>query len=211
MSKVLFLDAGHGGVDPKTNKYTTAPGKMFTHKSGVFHNGSTFYEGVSNRFFAEAICKELVSRGITVVKTYHEWKDTGLAERVDIANTYHKNIQEGVFLSLHSDASNGTAEGLAAWTSEGQTLSDVVASQLLNGYNVDLKLEQKGTKLRKQTVDGDWDYEKDFYVLKNTKMPAVLIENLFFDNIEEATLLMNCNYQKEFINSTVNSLLEILK
>lgn len=209
--KALFLDAGHGGIDPKTKKYTTAPGKMFTHKSGVFHDGKTFYEGVSNRFFAEAIAKELVSRGVNVVKTYHPWKDTSLESRVEIANNYNKDIQEGVFLSLHSDASNGTAEGLAAWTSEGQTPSDVFASQLLNGYNVDLNLEQKGTKLRKQIVDGDWDYEKDFYVLKNTKMPAVLIENLFFDNIDEATLLLNCNYQKEFIDSTVKTLMEILK
>lgn len=209
--KALFLDAGHGSIDPKTKKYTTAPSKMFTHKSGVFHDGRTFYEGVSNRFFAEAITKELVLKGVTVVKTYHDWIDTSLKARVDIANYYHTIIKEGVFLSLHSDASNGTAEGLAAWTTEGQTSSDVFASQLLNGYNNDLKLEQKGTKLRKQIVDGDWDYEKDFYVIKNTKMPAVLIENLFFDNIEEATLLMNSTYQKEFVDSTVKTLMEVLK
>jgi len=42
--------------------------------------------------------------------------------------------------------------------------------------------------------DGDTDYEANFYVLINTVMPAVLLENLFFDNYADASLLMDKKY-----------------
>ena len=37
---LVFLDAGHGGVDA-AGKYTTAPSKQFKHSKGTFHNELT--------------------------------------------------------------------------------------------------------------------------------------------------------------------------
>ena len=47
-----------------------------------------------------------------------------------------------------------------------------------------------GQKIRKDSSDGDPDYESNFYVLKNTNMPAVLTENFFMDCKEECKWLM---------------------
>jgi N-acetylmuramoyl-L-alanine amidase len=48
--------------------------------------------------------------------------------------------------------------------------------------------------------DGDLDKESDFYVLRKTIAPAVLVEHGFFDNLEDATLLIN----KDIINRFAN-------
>ena len=39
------------------------------------------------------------------------------------------------------------------------------------------------------TTDGDDDLESDFYVLKHTKCPAVLTENLYQDNESDVAFL----------------------
>ena len=44
---------------------------------------------------------------------------------------------------------------------------------------------------RTDTSDGDEDLESDFYVLKNTKCPAVLTENLYQDNESDVAFLMS--------------------
>ena len=37
--------------------------------------------------------------------------------------------------------------------------------------------------------DGDPDKESDFYIIKRTSCPAVLLENFFYDNLEECRWL----------------------
>ena len=44
--------------------------------------------------------------------------------------------------------------------------------------------------------DGDIDKESQFYVLRKTVCPAVLIENLFFDNRADFELLRSVTFQK---------------
>lgn len=210
--KVLFLDAGHGGMDPKTGKYTTAPGKMWDHKRGQFHNGSVFYEGVSNRAFCNAIIKEAVAEGINVVQVNHEWKDNSLKSRTDIANSYHKNIQEGIYLSMHSNAVNAQdkAEGFSIWTSKGRSKSDDIASAIFSSVGK-VVAPKWNIKMRADRSDGDNDYEADFAVLVNSGMPAVLIENLFFDNYNDSVKLMNPEYQADLAKAIVSTLLFSLK
>ena len=44
---------------------------------------------------------------------------------------------------------------------------------------------------RRVVEDGDADKESNFYVLKNTAMPAILSENFFMTNEAECRLLMS--------------------
>lgn len=205
----IFLDAGHGGVNPATGIYTTAPSKMYDHSTGAcndnneFHDGGVFYEGVKNREYADEIAKRLTDKGINVVKTYHPWEDTPLSRRVEIANYYHKNIQPGIFISEHSNAATGTARGFSIWTSIGQTTSDFLAEEFMKIYKSDLS--DDAIRIREQSYeDGDADYEENFYVLRNTSMPAVLTENLFFDNFEDAKILMDEYYKEKYIEVVVD-------
>lgn len=210
--KTLFLDAGHGAIDPKTKLYTTAPGKMWTHPKGEFHQGSTFLEGVSNRAFCDEIFKEAVSKELEVVKVYHEWKDNSLNSRTNIANVYHTTINEGIYFSMHSNAINKQdgASGISIWTSPGTTFSDTLATAIWNGVNEDIA-KKYGIKMMIQRTDGDPDYEVGFAVLVNSRMPSVLLENLFFDNYNDSLLLMNPEYRKDMAKSVIKSLTPFLQ
>ena len=107
----------------------------------------------------------------------------------------HLCVQCGVsnvlFISIHCNAAgNGkewtTARGWEVWTTRGKTKSDKLATYLYEAA----KEIYAGHKLRTDFTDGDPDKEKDFYVLKHTSCPAVLIEHFFMDNKEDAAYLM---------------------
>ena len=210
--KTIFLDAGHGGIDPKSGLYTTAPGKMWTHPKGAFHKGSTFYEGVSNREFCNEIIKVCNREGINVVKVYHDWKDNSLTSRTDIANNYHKTISQGIYLSIHSNAINKQdgAEGFSIWTSPGKSQSDDIATAIW--ANVGKVVAPKwNIKMRSERSDRDPDYEARFAVLVSSGMPAVLVENLFFDNYTETLKLMNPEYKVDTAESIISPIIPFLK
>jgi N-acetylmuramoyl-L-alanine amidase len=210
--KTIFLDAGHGGIDPKSGKYTTAPGKMWKHPKGKFHNGTFFYEGVSNRQFCDEIIKVCNRENINVVKVYHDWKDNSLDSRTNIANNYHNTISQGIYLSMHSNAINwqDKAEGFSVWTSPGKSVSDDIATAIWATVGK-VVAPKWGIKMRADRSDGDPDYEARFSVLIESGMPSVLIENLFFDNYNDSLKLMNPEYQADIAESTVDSLLPFLK
>jgi N-acetylmuramoyl-L-alanine amidase len=121
----VFLDAGHGGVNP-LGLYTTAPGKQFQHQQGQFHNGSWFYEGVWNRNLVARVIKKLDILGIQYLPVYHEYVDFPLQYRVDQANWYYRNYRRGIFLSTHANASGVGARGYEIYTSPGETSSIVL-------------------------------------------------------------------------------------
>lgn len=222
----IFYDMGHGGVDPTTGKYMTPPinGKFFDHGSnGAFHKDGIFYEGEKNREYGYAVVKRLQEEGVNVVVVNHRYIDTPLIDRTNLANEYHKNIQPGFYFSEHSNAANTKARGISVWTSIGQTTSDKYASLYMNMMkssiaeltSSSLPFSVPGSpatvKFMEQMTDGDSDYEQNFHVLVKTVMPAILCENLFFDNLEDAELLFNSNYKDWYVNTQVEFLLSVLK
>jgi N-acetylmuramoyl-L-alanine amidase len=210
MQKVIFLDAGHGGIDPSTFKYTTKNAKQFKHNKGQFHDGNMFFEGVKNREYCSLLHERLVECGITVIPVYHPYLDTPLSNRVNMANVYHKNICEGIYVSEHSNAANTKARGFSVWTSIGQTKSDVYADILLEEYKNTFG-EIKSIRIREQDYkDGDGDYESNFYVLRNTDMPAILTENLFFDQYDDAMMLMSDWYKETYVECLVRWIKKIV-
>ncbi|NJL77500.1 MAG: hypothetical protein HC892_23125 [Saprospiraceae bacterium] len=51
------------------------------------------------------------------------------------------------------------------------------------------------------------DNDTRFWMLTQTTMPAVLMENLFFTNIDDARLLASAEYQELSARAAVNALL----
>jgi N-acetylmuramoyl-L-alanine amidase len=186
----VFIDAGHGGMI--NGKYQTAPAKMFDHGYGQM-----FYEGVSNRQFADDLKWELKQRGIPYIDVTATELDVPLSARVDIINDLYKKYPNGILLSLHSNAGGGT--GFEVWTSVGQTRSDQFAEEL----SEELMRSFPDIKFRKDSQDGDLDKESQFYILKNTNCPAVLPECLFYDNYEDYKLLTNITFRRDYVYALV--------
>jgi N-acetylmuramoyl-L-alanine amidase len=202
----VFLDAGHGSIDPNTGKYVTAPSKQYEHRSGIFHNGRWFFEGVWNRVLTERVAQKLDTLHINYVKVYHEYLDMSLSYRVDAANWYNKYYKKTLFVSNHSNASgSGAARGFEVYTSPGTTKSDQVATAYFNNVK-----DLFGNKItyRQDSGDGDPDREASFYVLRNTAMSAILGEHLFFDNFEDASLLMLDETVEMFAEAQVRTIVE---
>jgi len=99
---VVFLDAGHGGIDWKA-KYTT-PGKRATHENYKGHIDNHFYEGHNNRLQAESLAQELTQYGILCIRTYHPYLDVPLRERTQLMKDWLSKGYTGVMISIHSNA-----------------------------------------------------------------------------------------------------------
>lgn len=198
---LLILDAGHGGVNPETGEYTTAPAKMWEHDVGEFHEGSKFYEGVFNRELAARVLEKAKRLHIPTVTTHDTFRDTPLSERVSKANFYHRVQPNSLFVSIHANASaTHTARGTEVYTSPGETRADVYAMHYWSSLR---DLFGKRSKIRFR--EGHPDKEANFYVVTRTTMPALLVETLFFDNLDDALLLMQDDVQNIFAEAIIQA------
>lgn len=184
--KNIILDPGHGGIDANGN-YTTAPGKMFK-----FPNGDIAYEGVLNRqitFFIKQCLEAHPEFNVVTTVGLDDPTDVSLKDRVITANKF--KASETIFISIHCNAGGGT--GFEIFTSDGLTKSDALAERISDA--VEGVYRRHNLKLRYDLSDGDKDKEANFYVLKKTNCPAVLIECGFFDNRKDFDLLKDPIFQ----------------
>jgi len=193
MIKNIVLDFGHGGID-KNGNYTTAPDKMFR-----FPNGEVAYEGFLNRQIGGLVEIFLKSNHpdfnvVTTVKA-SDPRDLSLGYRVRVANQFRSS--ETIFISIHCNASpNHNASGFEIFTTKGVTKSDDLATAI--GESIKVFYDKLKLNLRFDFHrDGDLDKEYDYYVLRKTRCPAVLLECLFFDFYDDFELLKNAEFQKE--------------
>jgi len=205
MSSTLFIvDPGHGGVINGVNQ--SKDGKY----SPKFPDGSRFYEGVNNRDNAKRLIYHLSSIGMEAVDvTGGSDLDVPLLKRVITANKIGLG-RKSVYISIHSDAQgNGEswmpASGISVYTSKGQTKSDAFATMLIS----ELEHEFGGSvKWRQDALDGDKDKEENFYVLRKTSMPAVLIEAGFHTNESEVKKMMTNDWKIKLVNAITNACLK---
>lgn len=186
MVKNVILDFGHGGLDVN-NYYTTYPSKMYE-----FPNGEIAYEGVLNRQIGGHLYTYLRNNtDLNIVCTVKEDdpRDITLQQRVRITNNY-KAI-ETIFISIHCNAGGGS--GFEIFTTRGNTRSDLLAEYISD--NVEPIYKENRLRLRYDLSDGDKDKEANFYVLKYTYCPAVLLECGFFDNKKDFELLKDSKFQ----------------
>lgn len=177
-----ILDAGHGGM--KNGRYITAPKKMFVFPEYII------YEGVINRLIVDWLQGHLERHKIDYALVADHVEDTPLEYRVRKADYIYRKDKRAIYISVHSNA--GAGSGFEIFTSPGQSKSDKVA-------NIFCEIYQKNFPnfpFRLDKSDGDADKEADFYVLRKTDCPALLVENLFFDNKKDADFLMSIPGQK---------------
>lgn len=195
MAKLIFLlDNGHG---------KETPGK----RSPSFADGTRLFEWQWTRQVVAKIGELCAQKCIQYKVLVPELEDISLAERVRRANNftppkgYHK-----IFVSIHANAAgNGTdwhsANGFEVFTTKGVTKSDKVAEEILN----QLQKQFPTSRHRHDTTDGDKDKEENFYVLKHTTCPAVLTENGFFTNLQEAQQMLTDTFQYKVAQAHVDA------
>mgnify|MGYP002541128789 FL=1 len=188
----VLIDNGHG---------SNTPGKRSP--------DGRLREYAYTREIAERLVMELRKNGIDAERIVKEEIDVPLAERCRRANEY--KASEAILVSIHCNAAgNGSdwvsARGWEAWTSVGKTKADKLATCLYENAEYCLP----GMKIRKDMTDGDQDKESGFYILKHTKCPAVLTENLFQDNKKDVEFLLSEEGKLAIVNMHVWGIMKYL-
>lgn len=199
MKKTLFISAGHGGIDPNDGLYTTKRdqnAKYFRHQNGKrYHRDGEIYEGVINRAMVSEFIAQATRTGYHCVPVFHEWRDTPLNLRTEFANqTATAFGYDSIYLSFHSNAANGRARGFYIFHHPKSRNSKNLASDI--SLRANAYWNEFGSRSVNPVRDG-YMYNPNgtirgiYHENIKTAMPAVIIENGFFDNEHDADLLMN--------------------
>lgn len=201
----ILVDNGHGNNTPgKRSPYSAC---------GVFPQ-LDYYEYKWAREMAAMIVDELVKLGYNAERIVTEETDITLGERVrrvnKVCDKYGKN--NVILISIHSNAAGSganwtTARGWSAYTTRGNTKSDMLCEYI---YEEAAK-NFKGMKIRTDKTDGDSDMESDFYIIKNTKCPAVLSENFFHDNAEDVKFLLSQEGKEKIMRTHVDGIINYIE
>lgn len=175
MPKLIALDDGHGMET--AGKRTPSIPEL---------GGRVIHENEFNREVVKYLKVELERCGFRTLLVAPTDADTPLETRVGIANSNNADA----YISIHYNAYDGTFGGLDP---HGNSV------HIYPGSASSRKLAESIGKYLRQGTTQNWRgiIENDFYVLRKTKMVAILSENGFMDNKREALLMLNVDFQKE--------------
>lgn len=205
---VVVLDPGHA---------ITTPGKKSPYSlKKVSTPEIPFEEWEFNREIAYILKPMLRDFGIDVFITTDTERDKdvdlGLSKRAGRANDYvKKSGKRGIYISIHSDADGmgdkwTSAHGWSCFTTKGQNISDKLADCLYDAAEEILKPLNKTIRVNRK--DGDRDWEEDFTVLVKANMPAVLTENFFYTNIDDAKFITSDEGKNAIARVHLNGILK---
>ena len=153
-----------------------------------------FREYLWNRWIGADVCARLLADGIDASLLVPETNDIALSTRVRRANKVCTEVGAGnvLLVSIHANAAGDgsrwmSAQGWSAYTSPGKTKADAAAEAFYDAFEAAFP----DRRIRKDMSDGDRDWEANFTLLKNTRCPAVLLENFFYDNRDECVWLLS--------------------
>ena len=194
---LILIDPGHG-IDT----------------SGKRSPDGKFLEYLWNRQIADLLLDRFMIMGIDASLVVTETNDISLSTRVQRVNKMCSKVgaPNVILLSIHSNAAGDgskwmSAQGWSCYTSKGETKSDVIAECLYDAFEA----EFADRKIRKDMSDGDRDWEENFYVLKKSKCPAVLLENFFYDNRDECAWLLKDETKERIADAIVKGIIKYIK
>jgi N-acetylmuramoyl-L-alanine amidase len=172
----LYLDPGHGGTDPG------AVG------NGLQEKTLTLDIGLRIR---DILVRNYENIEVKMSRTTDTYRS--LSERTDEANAWGADY----YLSIHINAFNGSASGYedfihdslpdSSLTAQYQTILHEEITKVINLFD-------RGKK------------KANFHVLRESTMPALLTENGFIDNVNDAAKLKDSNWRQAVAQGHVNGL-----
>jgi N-acetylmuramoyl-L-alanine amidase len=196
-----LIDAGHGGVNAKGEYQCLAGGKSYQHPY------FDILEGVVNRQIANELYKLLLNAGVDFKLVYDEIEDWSLTKRVGIINKLASKYKNCILLSIHNNAGKG--KGSEVFTSPGLTPSDIVAEYFCKNYIREFSEYKFRPGIGEGKTDLGLDKEAKFTILTDTTCPAVLTESLFFDEYNQAKMLMSEVGRNRIASLLFKSIMEI--
>jgi len=188
LNKLIYLDPGHGGVDP---------GAQY----------KDIYEKTINLEIAQVIANSLIEKGAIVYLTRNDDYDLAvpnayLRKRSDL---YQRALMINrsncdLYLSIHLNASVFSSwRGAQVFYSEVNSENKVLATIIQNHFKKEL-----GSKRKIKSAD-------DLYMYKKIEVPGVLLELGFISNPNDRYILRQPYYQKKIARLLTQALIEYFK
>ncbi len=191
MTYIVLIDNGHGAETP-----------------GKCSPDGRLREYAWTRDIARRVCDKLKASGYDARLLVPELNDVSLRERVRRVNSVCAGAgSDNVLLvSIHVNAA-GTgqwhnASGWTAWIAPNASQRSRKLAMLLNAEAVNLNL--KGNRSREPFFTGN------FAILRDTKCPAVLTENMFQDNLHDVAYLLSDRGQSEITDLHITAITKYL-
>ncbi len=214
----ILIDPGHGGKDPGASAVWTIGGKRVTvqEKDICLNIGLKLRDYLKTAYPDKQI---LMTRSTDVYLK--------LEERTDIANSVKLGENEAIlYVSIHVNASlDKNACGYEVWYLSPDYRRQVLDKTVSDDANVqsilnDMLEEEYTTEsilIAKFILDGIGTQvgnlsesrgakEEEWFVVRNSKMPSVLVETGFLTNEKEAKLLTDEDYLKKLSFGIYNGL-----
>lgn len=170
--KIIVIDAGHGGFDP-----------------GKIAKGD-IYEKDINLSIALKLQKYLEQNGATVIMTRTEedalsnTKNEDMNRRKEIINSGKGHI----LISIHQNSfPEESARGAQVFYYNDESQSKILANLIQDEFKNISDYENKRSAKA----------NSDYYILRETNLPAVIIECGFLSNMAELNLLNSDEYQEK--------------
>ena len=220
----IIIDPGHGGKDPGTigTHYISGERLQLKEKDLVLSVSKLLYSKLSNKYPDKTI---KMTRSTDV---YLE-----LEERTEIANSVDLGKKDAmIFVSVHANASlNPSASGFEVWylppdyrrelldpdtlDADKKDLAPILNSVMEEEYTVEsIILAQRILDSLDSALKGKSDNrglkEESWFVVRNAKMPSILIEIGFVTNKEEAQLLARNEYLIQLSDGIYNGLVNYI-
>ncbi len=216
----IIIDPGHGGKDPGTIGTHNIEGErlVLEEKDLVLKVSQSVVNQLKENFPDK-----------NIILTRSDDRYLALEERTAIANAVELAEQEAmIFMSIHANASlNRKASGFEVWylppeyrreivdpedlDQEQKTIAPILNSILEEEFTVESILLAKeildGMETTIGTVSGSRGLkEESWFVVRNAKMPSVLVEIGFVTNPEEAKLLNTETHLQKISSGIYNGL-----
>jgi N-acetylmuramoyl-L-alanine amidase len=168
MAIKIYIDQGHNPQSPNAG----AEGNGFVEQDLTYEIGIRLYDLLrSNGNFDVRISRPTPETSLGTSNS------TSLRIRVDEANAFGADY----FISLHANASsNASVSGSEVLVYDAPSVASALGEDILIGLNRATGLRNRGIVER-----------PGLYVLRKTKMPAVLVEMGFISNPSDAALMNN--------------------
>jgi N-acetylmuramoyl-L-alanine amidase len=218
----ILIDPGHGGKDPGAIGEHAISGKRLRiiEKDIALDISKILYTSLARRFPEKRI---LITREGDSYPT--------LEERVEMANAVDLAPNEAIiYISLHANSSfNKSARGFEVWYlnpeyrrtvleakgGSGQDIAPILNAMLEEEYTTESILLARDITASLQASIGQSTPNRgiradEWFVVRNARMPSILVEAGFVTNADEAKLLSQPDYLQRLAEGLYNGVVQFI-